>query len=467
MYKQLLSLTALLLLLNSPLQAKSDFRVVVSIKPIHSILSGLMQGVESPELLVKGKNHPYFYRPSKSQIKSIQNADLVIWTGPELEPHLQSTISKLPKTTHVIELLDSPSMKILPQRHDASLRDPYFWLDSRNALLLLDEMTQILIDADNVRSHLYLRNRSKVLATLSKVDREFEYGYRGLKSGVGYLYLDTLQYFEQAYALKIEDALIAAPDKQPDTSQLLRTRTQIKDKTIQCLLTESGIATPHLGLLTENTDINIHQLDTIGTQFEAGPDLYAQLMHHNTRIIKDCLGLVVDKKAMEAAIAPIGQSDGRFILMNHLNNPVTDKDMLGKYQLLYFGYTSCPDICPLSLQLMLHTLRKMEKDADHFQPYFISVDPERDKPGILFDYVTYFDQKLIGLTGTPTMIKRMAKHFNVRYEKVIDDPEHPERYTMDHTASIFLIAPDGRFVTKLSHNLTPSQLQEKLQQYVH
>ena len=84
----------------------------------------------------------------------------------------------------------------------------------------------------------------------------------------------------------------------------------------------------------------------------------------------------------------------------------------------------------------------------------------------MFEYVRYFDQNLIGLTGTPTMIEQVAKHFNVRYEKVIDDPKHPERYTMDHTSSIFLIAPDGRFITRLSHNLTPSQLQEKLQQYV-
>ena len=463
--------TALLLLLcnmviSNLVYAKSNFHVAVSIKPIHSIVSGLMQGVEAPELLVKGDTHPYFYQLSSTQSQSIQNADLVFWIGPELEPHLQTSIKALPESTRVIELLDNPALKILPQRHDDTRRDPYFWLDSRNALLLLDEITQVLIDTDPVRSHVYLRNRSKVLAQLSKVDREFEYGYRGLKGGVGYLYLDTLQYFEQAYALKIADALIASPDAQPDTSKLLKTRNQIKNKDLQCLLTEAGVATPHLSLLTDDSSITIKQLDTLGSRFAPGPSLYPQLMRHNTRIIKQCLGLVeAANHEADKAIEPFGQSGGRFIMMNHLNQPITDKDMLGKYQLLYFGYTSCPDVCPLSLNLMLHTLKKMGKDADRFQPYFISVDPERDNPAVMFDYVTYFDQRLIGLTGTTTMLEQVAKHFNVRYEKVIDDPKHPERYIMDHTASIFLIAPDGRFIAKLAHNLSPAQLKEKLEQY--
>jgi len=398
--------------------------VVVSIKPIHSIVSGLMQGSDSPELLVSGDASPYNYQLSKAQKTSLQKADLIIWTGIELEPFLPAELKKLSSKNRIVELLDNPEIKVLTQRENESLRDPYFWLDSRNALILLDTFTRMLIDIDPVRSHLYIRNRSKMLAVLAKVDRELEYGYRGMKAGLGYLYYDTLQYFEQAYALKIRDTLLLnVANAKPNTARLLNAHAQLNSGDYRCLLAETDVSDKQIQLLLGDAKINIGRLDSLGRQFKPGPDLYANLMRYNTRVIKQCLEIKDDSH--EAAInnsGIAGDLGGHFILVNQRGEQVTDRDMQGKFQLIYFGYTSCPDICPMSLTVMLQALKKIGDKADAFQAYFITIDPERDTQTVMQDYVNYFDKRLIGLSGSTNMTEIMAKHFRVRYEKVVRCP---------------------------------------------
>ncbi|MCG8426913.1 MAG: SCO family protein, partial [Chromatiales bacterium] len=146
---------------------------------------------------------------------------------------------------------------------------------------------------------------------------------------------------------------------------------------------------------------------------------------------------------------------------------VTEKDMLGKYQLIQFGYTSCPDICPTSLQVMSIALERLGKEkASLIQPYFVSIDPERDTVELMKEYVRYFDSNLIGLTGSASMIKRVAEQYRVNYEKVFEEGRDPKLYLMDHTASLFLIAPDGTFITKFAYGISADQVVEKLNGYL-
>ncbi|VAX05541.1 Cytochrome oxidase biogenesis protein Sco1/SenC/PrrC, thiol-disulfide reductase involved in Cu(I) insertion into CoxII Cu(A) center [hydrothermal vent metagenome] len=455
-------------LLGSHAAVAKSLHVVVSIKPIHSIVSGLMAGGDQPELLVSGDANPYHYQLSKAQKSSLQKADLIIWTGVELEPFLPAELKKLNSSSRVLELLDNPDIKVLPQRNDESRRDPYFWLDSRNALILLDTLTRLLIDLDPVRSHMYVRNRSKILATLSKVDRELEYGYRGMKAGVGYLYYDTLQYFEQAYALKIRGTLLLnVANAKPDTGRLLKAHAKLNSGDYRCLLAETDVTDEQIQLLTGEAKINIGRLDSLGRQFKPGPELYAKLMRYNTQVIKQCLEIKDSQNtAVQNSNSLSTHPVGHFILVNQRGKQVTDRDMLGKYQLIYFGYTSCPDICPMSLHVMIQALKNIGDKAEAFQPYFISIDPERDTQTVVQDYVKYFDDRLIGLTGSPGMTASMAKHFRVRYEKVITDPAQPENYQMDHTSSIFIIDPEGQFVARVASNISATQMADRLLELV-
>jgi len=142
---------------------------------------------------------------------------------------------------------------------------------------------------------------------------------------------------------------------------------------------------------------------------------------------------------------------GAFTLTDNTGKRVTDQDFRGKYTLVFFGFTSCPDICPAGLQLIAGALEKLGTKAQRITPIFISVDPRRDTPEKLAAYVKNFDTRLVGLTGTPEEIAAVAKAYKVYYAKV-PSKERPDDYTMDHTSIIYVTDPKGEFVT----HFTPS-----------
>ncbi len=462
-----------LLLFRGTMADETELHVVASIKPVHSILAGLMQGIEAPQLLVQGDDLPYGYVLDDEKKQWLKDADLIVWVGPELEHFLIQPLQQATAGQRVLTLLDSQELKILPSRWDDQQRDPYFWLDSRNALILLDMLTKELMAIDPARAHLYRRNRDRMFAKIAELDRRFEYGYRGLKGGLALSYYDTQQYFEQAYALKIAGVLSPSPEQRVAAQKLLQERQKIAEGWYACLLTESGMAMPELPMLLGDNHINQVELDSFGGEFPAGENLYLQLMNHNTRLIKKCMQVAAKaheqqpSPAVEAVPALGNNIGGRFMLTDHRGRVVTEKDMLGKYQLLYFGYTYCPDVCPTSLQVIMAALKRLGKKAEKIQPYFITVDPERDTQDIMAGYVGYFGKNLIGLRGSPAMTQRVIKEYKLTVEKVLEQGQDPDKYLLDHTASVFLIGPDGRFISKFAHGITPSQLADKLNAYVH
>ncbi|HID44531.1 MAG TPA: redoxin domain-containing protein [Chromatiaceae bacterium] len=462
----------ILMAVSLPLHAtEAELRVVVSIKPVHSLMAALMKGVRPPELLVGKGRVPYGYEPTQEQKANLDKADMIVWVGPELESGLEPALRNVAQKTQIITLLDSPDLKILPSRWNDTDRDPYFWLDSRNALMLMDVLTRMLMDLDYSRTHLYKRNRDDLFKKLAELDRRLEYGYRGLKGGVVLAYYDTQQYFEQAYALKLGGVLSPSPQVPVSAATLLKERNKLKEGWYACLLTEAGMNMPSLDLLIGGVDINKVELDSFGSTLEPGEDLYLQLMEHNTSLIKGCMQKTANALAAESGEVSAAENQqanigGRFMLTDHNGNMVTEEDMKGKYQLIYFGYTFCPDVCPTSLSVLMTALKKFDPEAKRIQPYFITVDPRRDTQEAMGDYVRYFGKHLIGLRGTPAMTERVIKEFGVIAQKVVEDPSKPEKYLIDHTASLYLMAPDGRFITKFAHGITPSQLVEKLKEYM-
>jgi cytochrome oxidase Cu insertion factor (SCO1/SenC/PrrC family) len=156
---------------------------------------------------------------------------------------------------------------------------------------------------------------------------------------------------------------------------------------------------------------------------------------------------------------------GAFTLTDNTGKHVTDQDFHGKYTLVFFGFTSCPDICPAGLQLMAGALEKLGTKAQRITPIFISVDPQRDTPEKLAAYVKNFDPRLVGLTGTPEEIAAVAKAYKVYYAKV-PSKERPDDYTMDHTSIIYVMDPKGEFVTHFTPSTSVDDLAAKLDKIV-
>jgi protein SCO1/2 len=139
---------------------------------------------------------------------------------------------------------------------------------------------------------------------------------------------------------------------------------------------------------------------------------------------------------------------GPFSLQNGDGKTMTDRDFRGKYLLVYFGYTFCPDVCPTTLNEVAGAMDKLGSKADQVQPVFITVDPRRDTPTVMKQYTASFTPRLIGLTGTPDEIAKVAKEYRVYYAEHRTG-QGPDDYTMDHSSVLYLMGPDGKFIAPL------------------
>jgi cytochrome oxidase Cu insertion factor (SCO1/SenC/PrrC family) len=152
---------------------------------------------------------------------------------------------------------------------------------------------------------------------------------------------------------------------------------------------------------------------------------------------------------------------GPFTLTDQTGKQVTDKDFRGRYMLVFFGFTACPDICPAGLQLISAALDKVGAKAQNVTPIFISVDPARDTPDKLAAFVKNFNDRIVGLSGTPEQIAAVTKAYKVFYEKTPNEAA-PAEYGMNHTSIIYLMGPDGEYVTHFTPTTSVDAMAEKL-----
>lgn len=147
---------------------------------------------------------------------------------------------------------------------------------------------------------------------------------------------------------------------------------------------------------------------------------------------------------------------GPFTLENAAGQKVTDASFRGRFMLVYFGYTFCPDVCPTELQKMTNALDLLGKSADRVVPIFISVDPERDTPQVVGEYTKLFSPRLVGLTGTPEQVNVAAQAYRVYYARA--SSKESTNYLMDHSAFVYLMDAKGKFSALFNQNTTAQEL---------
>ncbi len=166
----------------------------------------------------------------------------------------------------------------------------------------------------------------------------------------------------------------------------------------------------------------------------------------------------------QQASGPSGSAiGGPFRLVDQNDKPITDQDMKGRPFLVFFGYTHCPDVCPATLFDMSEVLRALGKDADKMGALFITVDPERDTPAAIKDYLSSFDPHLQGATGDIKAVEATEKAYRVYAKKV---PTGQGDYSMDHTALVYLMDKQGRFVAPFRLNRKPEESAAELRKYM-
>jgi protein SCO1/2 len=153
---------------------------------------------------------------------------------------------------------------------------------------------------------------------------------------------------------------------------------------------------------------------------------------------------------------------GPFNLIDQTGKPISDKDFKGKPFLVFFGYTHCPDVCPTTLFEVSEVLRELGPDANRTAALFVTVDPERDTPASMNDYLSSFDPHLRGATGSAEQIAAAERAYRVYAKKV---PSGNDDYSMDHTALVYLMDKQGRFVAPFSLKRTPAEAAKDLRRY--
>ena len=175
-----------------------------------------------------------------------------------------------------------------------------------------------------------------------------------------------------------------------------------------------------------------------------------------------CLAVILlfsGRGASPIATAAIG---GPFELVDQDGKTVTDRDLKGKPTLVFFGFANCPDVCPTTLFEMSEILRALGPDAEKTNALFVTVDPERDTPSVMKDYLSSFDPHLRGLTGDPAAVTAMTKAYRVYVKKV----PQGDSYTVDHTAIVYLMGKDGRFVAPFNIKRGTAEAAADLRKYL-
>jgi len=160
-----------------------------------------------------------------------------------------------------------------------------------------------------------------------------------------------------------------------------------------------------------------------------------------------------------------GQADvgGPFRLTDQNGKAVSDADFRGRYMLIYFGYSFCPDVCPTTLSVMAQALDKLGGESRRVTPIFITIDPERDTPQVLGDYMKAFGPNFVGLTGSAAAIKDVEKKYRVY---AVKKPLEKGAYGMDHSSVLYLMGPDGKMISFYDEAISPDDLAKDLRQKI-
>ena len=178
--------------------------------------------------------------------------------------------------------------------------------------------------------------------------------------------------------------------------------------------------------------------------------------------------LIVTRAPTGPEVATTGTAliGGPFTLVGRDGKPVTDRAFRGKYMLVFFGFTHCPDICPAELQVMSAALDELGPKANEIIPIFITLDPERDTPPVVTGYVMNFSPRFVGLTGSPEQIAEAAKAYRVTYSKFQEEGAKPDDYSIDHSALVYLMGKDGEYLTHFAYGTPAAKMAETLRRYL-
>ncbi|MGE7370907.1 zinc ABC transporter substrate-binding protein ZnuA [Neorhizobium sp. NPDC001467] len=308
--------------------------VVVSIKPIHSLVASIMKGVGEPKLIVEGAASPHTYTMKPSNARAIQNADLVFWMGPNLEAFLDKPLDALAGSKTVIALSDAPDLEKLPfreggpfeahdhgheghahddehaeahgnahegEKHDEHGKaehghahehggfDAHVWLDPMNAKVIGREIAKQLVDADPEHAKQYEDNAANLMRKIDELDTTIRTTVAPVKDRPFIVFHDAYQYFEKRYDVKVAGSITVSPESMPGADRISQIHKKVTDLGATCVFAEPQFTPKLVNVVLEGTPAKAGTLDPEAATLKEGPDLYFQLMRGIAESMKTCL----------------------------------------------------------------------------------------------------------------------------------------------------------------------------------
>ena len=308
------ALIATTILSASMSMAQADLKVVASIKPIHSLVAGVMEGTGTPTLIVKGAGSPHTYALKPSQARRLQEADLVFWVGNTLEPFLQKPLESIASKATPVTLMDVDGLNQITFReggafdahghddhkghddhddhddHAHGAYDPHIWLDPINAKVLVHDIEEALVASDPANAAIYKANADRIMANLDALVAEIDATLDPVKSQGFIVFHDAYQHFEQRFGMSAVGSITVSPEVLPGAERVRELQEKVRGSNASCVFSEPQFEPKLVATITENTDAGTGVLDPLGASLKNGPDLYFNLIRGMAASLKGCLG---------------------------------------------------------------------------------------------------------------------------------------------------------------------------------
>ena len=313
-YGMIVSIFSLLSLFSN---AQAEIKVVASIKPIHSLVSYVMDGVGTPNILVDGSSSPHSFQLKPSHAKMLQDADIVFWIGEDLESFLETQLSSIATNAAKITLMELDDIELLKFRekhifdkhddheehaeehaeeqaehedhhdeHNHGEFDIHFWLDPEIAKVMVKSITRELSDIDVANKSIYKANALKAIGEL---DELIEATKIKINKDASYVvFHDAYQYFEQRFGIEVLGALSVNPEILPGAKQLTEIREVIEHENVKCIFSEPQFNPSIAKTIAADMDVKAAVLDPLGAELEPGKDLYFDLIGDMASSFENC-----------------------------------------------------------------------------------------------------------------------------------------------------------------------------------
>jgi len=291
-------------------------RVVVTVKPLHSLVAGVMAGVGEPDLIIRGAGSPHTYSLKPSEARLLEDAQVIFWIGGSLETFMESPLAALGSKARVVEVMRAPGLALLPGReggawaehggHDAAERgraareasahageretfDGHLWLDPANARVIAREAAVVLGQVDPGNRGRYAANAAALIARIDALDAGLRATLSPVRDIPFVVFHDAYQYFEKSYALRAVGSITVSAERTPGARRVKEIRDAIGRLGARCVFSEPQFSPGILATLLEGTETRTGELDPLGAGLPAGPDAYFTLMNSLGSSLAECL----------------------------------------------------------------------------------------------------------------------------------------------------------------------------------